>query len=111
MGRRQSIPGPEDIHAGIVPGERIWFHHDHLAWTFRAEALTMRTASRSRSTGGCNASIAGIQSLTSNAIVIRFSRLRRSGAQPGTNEPSGAMFPTGGVTPPGPEKYGTFEAR
>ena len=38
------------------------------------------------------------------AKVMRFSDGRRSGAQPGTNEPGAPVLPPGGVTPPSPEK-------
>jgi hypothetical protein len=34
-----------------------------------------------------------------------------SGAQPGTSDPSAPCLPPGGVTPPGPLKYGTLAAR
>jgi hypothetical protein len=44
------------------------------------------------------------QYLTSKAVVIRLSDLRRSGVKPGTKEPGGPVLPPGGVTPPGPEK-------
>ena len=57
-------------------------------------------------------------------MVARFSVLRRSGNQVldgeplqvvnplrQTNEPAVPWFPPGGVTPPEPEKYGTFAAR
>ena len=47
----------------------------------------------------------------SRAAVIRFSDVRRSGVNPGTTEPGGPLFPPGGVTPPGPAKYGTFASR
>src|ERR1700682_3975063 len=42
------------------------------------------------------------QNLTSTARFSRFSFLRRSGVHPGTVEPSGPVFPPGGVTPPRP---------
>src|SRR5207253_8418641 len=50
------------------------------------------------------------------ATLIRSSVLRRSGNQVApegriTVEPSGPVLPPGGVTPPGPEKYGTLAAR
>jgi hypothetical protein len=51
------------------------------------------------------------QNLTIMAPVIRFSRLRKSGVNPGTTEPGAPVLPPGGVTPPEPEKYGTFAAR
>ena len=47
----------------------------------------------------------------SSAKVTRFSALRRSGDQPGTNEPGAPVLPPGGVTPPSPAKYGTFAWR
>jgi len=52
-----------------------------------------------------------LYSLTSSANVTRFSDFRRSGAQSGTSEPGAPVLPPGGVTPPSPEKYGTFAAR
>src|SRR5260370_8466583 len=52
------------------------------------------------------------------AKLIRFSIFFKSGAKPGTNAPGdpqifstrGAVGQDGGVTPPGPEKHGTFPA-
>src|SRR5207249_10467596 len=41
----------------------------------------------------------------------RFSVLRRSGVKPFTSDPGAPVLPPGGVTPPGPEKYGTLSAR
>ena len=52
-----------------------------------------------------------IQSLTSNARLKRFSRLRKSGKKPGTSEPAAPTLLPGGVIPPGPAKYGTLAAR
>ena len=51
------------------------------------------------------------QNFSRNARVIRFSLLRRSGLHPWTTDPGAPVFPPGGVTPPGPAKYGTFAAR
>jgi hypothetical protein len=58
------------------------------------------------------------QNLTRIARLIRFSIFFRSGVKPGTNAPGDPhIFSTiggvgqVGVTPPGPEKYGTFAAR
>src|SRR5882724_3863664 len=61
------------------------------------------------------------QNFTRIAMVARFSVLRRSGSQVLLGEPSQvvkplrhtrppgvAVLPPGGVTPPDPEKYGTF---
>ena len=42
--------------------------------------------------------------------MIRFSRFRKSGAHPGTSNPGEPLSPPGGVIPPFPEKYGTFDA-
>src|SRR5258707_7746927 len=50
--------------------------------------------------------------LTRSAIVYLLSCLTRSGAKPGTNEPGAPkVLPPGGVMPPAPEKYGTFDPR
>src|SRR6266850_1798217 len=59
------------------------------------------------------------QNLTSMDRLIRFSIFLRSGVNPGTKAPGdpqifstiGAVEQDVGVTPPGPEKYGTFAAR
>src|SRR5579859_3053740 len=58
-----------------------------------------------------NSELNQIQSLTSNARLKRFSRLRKSGKKPGTSEPAVPTLPPGGVIPPEPAKYGTFAAR
>ena len=60
-----------------------------------------------------------IQNFTSIDRPMRFSIFFRSGVQPGTRAPgdpqifstTGAVGQVVGVTPPGPEKYGTFAAR
>jgi hypothetical protein len=56
--------------------------------------------------------------LTRIAKLMRFSIFFKSGVKPGTNAPGDPqIFSTigavgqDGVTPPGPEKYGTFAAR
>jgi hypothetical protein len=58
------------------------------------------------------------QNFTRIDRLIRFSLFFRSGVKPGTNAPGDPqIFSTigalgqEGVTPPGPEKYGTFAAR
>src|SRR3979411_2292452 len=59
------------------------------------------------------------QNLTRMDRLIRFSIFLRSGVNPGTKAPGdpqifstiGAVGQDAGVTPPGPEKYGTFAAR
>src|ERR1700741_3637138 len=64
------------------------------------------------------------QNFTRMAMVARFSVFRRSGNQVFDGEPSQVVnplkhtsppgvpvLPPGGVTPPDPEKYGTFAAR
>src|SRR2546426_816310 len=51
------------------------------------------------------------QNFTSKAVLIRVSDLTRSGEKPGTSDPAGPELPPGGVTPPGPAKYGTVAAR
>src|SRR6267378_8180472 len=59
------------------------------------------------------------QNFTSMDRLIRFSIFLRSGVNPGTKAPGdpqifstiGAVEQDVGVTPPGPEKYGTFAAR
>src|SRR6266576_7004415 len=56
------------------------------------------------------------QNFTSNNRLIRFSIFLKSGVNPGTKAPGdpqifstiGAVEQDVGVTPPGPEKYGTF---
>ena len=59
------------------------------------------------------------QNLTRIERLIRFSIFFKSGVKPGTKAPGvphifstrGAVGQDEGVTPPGPEKYGTFAAR
>jgi len=62
-----------------------------------------------------------VQNFTRIAMFRRFSTFRRSGVNPGTKDPGDPqmLFPitgvghseAGGVTPPGPEKYGTLAPR
>jgi len=49
--------------------------------------------------------------LTNSAQLIRFSVGRKSGVQPATVDPGAPLLPPGGVTPPGPAKYGTLAWR
>ena len=52
------------------------------------------------------------QNMTNIAPVMRFSVLHQIGVPIRKRlSPAHPVFPPGGVTPPGPEKYGTFAAR
>src|SRR5271167_2343429 len=50
-------------------------------------------------------------SLTRSAKIQRFSRFRKSGDQPGINDPGLPLLPPGGVMPPIPAKYGMSAPR
>jgi hypothetical protein len=48
------------------------------------------------------------QSLTIIAKINRYSFRTKSGVHPGTGIPGVPVLPPGGVTPPGPDQYGTL---
>ena len=104
------------VHATVAEFVRLLQHAKGLADARRRTDVQLELPAlalleqREKVAGGRFGAGSG-HNLMSTDKVIRVSFLRRSGVQPGTSEPGAPVLPPGGVTPPGPAKYGTFAAR